>query len=229
MVDASVGGKTGVDLDNLKNQIGVINSGSMVLIDTPFMDTLPKAQIHSGMAEMLKHGLINSDAYWEKMKNFIDTDNSSLDELIYESVLIKNDVVTQDPKEQNLRKTLNFGHTLGHAIESYFLENKEKENLLHGEAIAIGMILECYISQKLLGFPKEKLDSVVEAVKSLYTPVMIEDKDYSAIIELLKYDKKNEYGNINFVLLKDIGSHEIDCKVDNDLIIEAFDYYNNKI
>lgn len=229
MVDASVGGKTGVDLDNLKNQIGVINSGDMVLIDTSFLDTLPKNQMHSGLAEMLKHGLINSDLYWEKMKNFIDTDSSNLNELIYDSVLIKNDVVTQDPKEQNLRKTLNFGHTLGHAIESYFLENQNKLSLLHGEAIGVGMILECYISHKMLGFPVKKLDQVVTVVKSLYTPIEISNNDYSAIIELLKFDKKNEHGNINFVLLKDIGLHKIDCQVNNDLLIEAFDFYNIKM
>ena len=227
MVDASVGGKTGVDLGALKNQIGVINSGDMVLIDTTFLGTLPKEQCHSGMAEMLKHGLISGADYWHKMQHIANAiEDATMDQLIYESVVIKNDVVTQDPKEQNLRKTLNFGHTLGHAIESYFLEHKDKTSLLHGEAIAVGMILECFISKELLGFPKEKLEDLVAIVTSLFTPITIEHNDYQKIIELLKFDKKNEHGNINFVLLKDIGAYKINCKVENDLIISAFNYYN---
>jgi len=229
MVDASVGGKTGVDLDSIKNQIGIINSGDMVLIDTSFLSTLPKNQIRSGMAEMLKHGLIRSDEYWHKMVGHSKKEESILDELIYQSVIIKNEVVTIDPEEQNLRKTLNFGHTLGHAIESYFLEKPNKPSLLHGEAIAVGMILECYISQNLLGFPEKKLEEVTEVVKSLYEPINIEEKDHMAIIDLLRYDKKNEHGNINFVLLNDIGSHKIDCKVENALIIEAFMYYASQM
>jgi len=163
------------------------------------------------------------------METYVGSDGSKLDELIYDSIVIKNDVVTQDPREQNLRKTLNFGHTLGHAIESYFLDSPKKNDLLHGEAVAVGIILECYISTKLLGFPQNKLREVTEVVKSLYTPIIIEDKDYPAIIDLLKYDKKNEHGNINFVLLSDIGKHKIDCQVDNTLIKEAFRYYNTEI
>lgn len=226
MVDASVGGKTGVDLDNIKNQVGIINSGDMVLIDTTFLSTLPKNQIRSGMAEMLKHGLIHGHDYWGKMINYSETNESNLDSLIYGSVLIKNEVVTLDPNENDLRKTLNFGHTLGHAIESYFLEHPKKQELLHGEAIAIGMILECFISNRLLNFPKKALDQLVHLVKSLYRPAIIVKDDYAQIIELLKFDKKNDHGNINFVLLNDIGSHKIDCKVENVLINEAFKYYS---
>ncbi len=229
MVDASVGGKTGVDLGHLKNQIGVINSSDLVLIDTSYLNTLPKSQLNSGIAEMLKHGLIHSTSYWNSMLAVIKNNDINLDSLIHESVVIKNSVVTKDPKEQNLRKTLNFGHTLGHAIESYFLENLDKKDLLHGEAIAIGMILECYISHKLLQFPLKRVQEVVSVVTSLYPNVIIERSDYEPIIDLLKYDKKNEHGNINFVLLRDIGSYEIDCQVDNNLILEAFNYYNSNI
>src|SRR5690606_39057311 len=146
MVDASVGGKTGVDLGTLKNQVGVIHSGEMVLIDTTFLDTLPQNKLKSGLAEMLKHGLIYNRVYWNQLTDLSRLSLSDLDSLIYDSVEIKNRIVTQDPFENGLRKTLNFGHTLGHAIESYFLSNTNKEALLHGEAIAVGMILECYIS-----------------------------------------------------------------------------------
>lgn len=227
MVDASVGGKNGVDLDNLKNQIGVINPANQVLIDTTYLATLPQNQMRSGLAEMLKHGLIQSEQYWSKMKDLANLTVSDLDQLIYESVQIKNKVVTTDPNENGLRKTLNFGHTLGHAIESYFLENENKEELLHGEAVAIGMILACFISEKQCGFPTSKLEDVTKTLLNTFQKVNISPDDYAAIIDLMKYDKKNTHGNINFVLLSDIGETKIDCKVANDTIIEAFKYYEN--
>ena len=228
MVDASVGGKTGVDLGNLKNQVGVINAGDMVLIDTQFLDTLPQNQLKSGLAEMLKHGLIYDRGYWNHFTDLSKLSLNDLDTLIYESVKIKYDIVTKDPLENGMRKHLNYGHTLGHAIESYFLSHEEKESILHGEAIAIGMILETYISTELLQFPKEDLEQITTTINSIYKPVTINDSDYDAIIELLKYDKKNEHGNINFVLLESIGKPKIDCLVSNDLIIKAFKYYKQK-
>ena len=152
MVDASVGGKNGVDLGNLKNQIGVINVPKLVLIDTDYLSTLPQNEMRSGLAEMLKHGLIADADYWTKFKELNGIDFADFDGLIYRSIEIKNEIVMQDPTENGIRMALNFGHTLGHAIESYFLENEDKKTLLHGEAIAVGMILESYISwqKKLL-------------------------------------------------------------------------------
>ncbi len=226
MVDASVGGKTGVDLGNLKNQIGVINSGEMVLVDTTFLETLPQDHLKSGMAEMLKHGLIASRDYWNKVSKLSEQNLEGLDQLIYESVRIKHKIVEEDPYEGGVRKHLNFGHTLGHAIESYFLSHPDKEDLLHGEAIAIGMILESYISSELLGFPKPDLEAIAKVVRNMYQPVAFDPSDYDPIIELMKYDKKNEHGNINFVLLETIGQPERDCLVDNDIIVKAFEFYN---
>lgn len=225
MVDASVGGKTGVDLGALKNQIGVIISGEMVLIDTQFLDTLPQNHLKSGFAEMLKHGLIYDRNYWNKLTDLSKLTLNDLDALIYESVEIKKAIVTQDPHENGLRKTLNFGHTLGHAIESYFLSHPEKEELLHGEAIAIGMILECYISSESLQFPKDDLEHITEVFNKIFPKIIIENSDYEPIIDLLKYDKKNEHGNINFVLLEAIGKPKVDCLVSNDLLIKSFEYY----
>lgn len=152
MVDASVGGKTGVDLGALKNLVGVINNPKGVLIYPDFLATLPTEELRSGMAEMFKHGLISDEGYWHKMCNLSELTEAHLGSLIYESVIIKNEVVTQDPTEKGLRKTLNYGHTLGHAIESYCLQNPNRERLLHGEAIAIGMVLATYLSVKELGF-----------------------------------------------------------------------------
>ena len=227
MVDASVGGKTGVDLGHLKNQIGVISNPDLVLIDTVFLDTLPVNQMRSGLAEMLKHGLISNKIYWDKFKELSKLSLNDLDGLIYESVMIKKNVVDEDPFENGLRKTLNYGHTLGHAIESYFLSNQNKTTLLHGESIIIGMILANYISTKLLDFPEQTTLDIKELFIGYYGKVVINKSDYSTIIELLKYDKKNNHGNINFVLLESIGNPKIDCKVEDALIIEALDFYNS--
>lgn len=227
MVDASVGGKTGVDLGPLKNQVGVISSGDMVIVDTSFLSTLPQNHLKSGLSEMLKHGLIYDASYWEKFTDLDKLDMNDLDALIHQSVQIKNTIVTEDPHEHGLRKTLNFGHTLGHAIESYFLAQTDKEELLHGEAIAIGMIMEAHISSELLNFPKDDLKIIKQTFLNIFNKVRIDTSDYDAIIKLLKYDKKNEHGNINFVLLKDIGVPEIDCLVNNDVILKAFEFYKS--
>ncbi|WP_142786043.1 3-dehydroquinate synthase [Changchengzhania lutea] len=225
MVDASVGGKTGVDLGHLKNQIGVISLPNLVLIDTSYLETLAQNQMRSGLAEMLKHGLIKDANYWNKLKNLSQLAFDDLDELIYESVLIKKDVVEKDPFENNLRKTLNFGHTLGHAIESYFLSKADKQTLLHGEAIVIGMILACYISTKLSELNLNQADMIKESLINYYGKVEILEDDHKPILDLLKYDKKNHHGNINFVLLESIGNPIIDCLVDDAIILEAFEYY----
>ncbi|PRX39546.1 3-dehydroquinate synthase [Salegentibacter salegens] len=225
MVDASVGGKTGVDLGNLKNQIGVINHAEMVVIDPAFLATLPQAEMRSGLAEILKHALISSEAYWNKVTNLSELTLDDLDDIIKESVEIKSKVVTEDPQENGLRKTLNYGHTLGHAIESYFLTHPEKTTLLHGEAIAVGMILATYLSKELQEFPEEKLKEITSKILDIYERVEFIKEDIQQIIDLMKYDKKNSHGNINFVLLKDIGDSVIDCKVPNELIWNAFEYY----
>ena len=227
MVDASVGGKTGVDLGTLKNQIGIISEANMVLVDTSFLDSLPQNQMVSGFAEMLKHGLISDAAYWHKLTHLEELDISDLDQLIYDSVIIKNEVVTQDPTEKGLRKILNFGHTLGHAIESYCLDNDEKMTLLHGEAIAIGMILESYLSHKLTGLTKEALDDISKGILKTFSKTEFNEKDIDVIIDLMKHDKKNSHGVIKFVLLERIGKATIDCEVSNAIILEAFDYYKS--
>lgn len=225
MVDASVGGKTGVDLGNLKNQIGVISNAEMVLIDVAYLATLPQNQMKSGLAEMLKHGLIQDQAYWKKMSDLSQLSLADLEQLIYESVIIKNNVVTEDLNEDGIRKTLNFGHTLGHAIESYFLTNTEKKTLLHGEAIAIGMILAAYISNRITNLSHEEVTEIKTILLQTFEKVSFTEKDIEQIIELLKYDKKNSHGNINFVLLEKIGQCKIDCTVPNDVIYQAFAYY----
>lgn len=225
MVDASIGGKNGVDLGNLKNQIGVINVPKMVVIDTDFLSTLPQNEMRSGLAEMLKHGLIFDKNYWNEFKNLSEKDFADFDRLIHRSVEIKNEIVKQDPTENGIRKALNFGHTLGHAIESYFLENENKKTLLHGEAIAVGMILESFISNKLNLITKEELAEIKYIISDLFEKINIEANDIKPIMELLIHDKKNEYGKIQFALLKNIGNFSVNQTVENSLIEEAFNDY----
>lgn len=223
MVDASVGGKTGVDLGVLKNQIGLFANPEMVLIDTDYLTTVTEREIKSGIAEIIKYGL----TYDVKLFNKIKQDkNNNINDLIYKSIDIKNKVVQQDPKEQNIRKILNFGHTLGHAIESFYLESEDKNNLTHGEAIAIGMVCESYLSCKLLGFSFEKVNEVKEVILSIYDKVHLSKEDFPGIMELLKHDKKNVNGQVNFVLLNDYEDYQLDCKVSNELIISSMEFYN---
>lgn len=227
MVDASVGGKNGVDLGNLKNQIGVINVPSMVLIDTHYLQTVPQNEMRSGLAEMLKHGLIYDKNYWEQFLDLKAVDFADFDELIYRSVIIKNEIVSQDPTEKNIRKSLNFGHTLGHAIESYFLENQNKTTLLHGEAIAVGMILESYISLHKNLINEAEFLQIKTTIKSIFDDISFDDNDIDPILELLIHDKKNEYGTIQFALIEGIGKIKIDQLVENELITKAFNDYKS--
>ena len=227
MVDASVGGKNGVDLGTLKNQIGIIRNPLCVIVDTEFLKTLPKAELISGYAEMLKHGLIHSEEYWKKATLFDISNISEAKGIIWDSIVIKNKVVTEDPFENGLRKTLNYGHTLGHAIESYLLEHSSKPALLHGEAIAIGMILATFISSELISFPKSKLENITRTILQNFPKTNFNNNDIEAIIKLLIYDKKNEHGKVLFVLLCDIGKHKTDCEVSNALILKSFEYYKN--
>jgi len=227
MVDASVGSKTGVDLDNLKNLIGVFSNPELVLIDTNYLATLSEREMCSGVAEIIKYGL----TFNLKLLNDIKSDNwkiiRELDNIIYRSIEIKNNVVLQDPKEENLRKVLNFGHTVGHAIESYFLEHSSLDNLTHGEAIAIGMVIEAYLSQKLHNFPTVELTSLKDYVHKTFGKTIITQEHYSEILELMKHDKKNMNGSVMYILLKDISDFIINATAPTELVIEGLDYYNN--
>lgn len=223
MVDASVGGKTGVDLGSLKNQIGVINQPVMVLVDTGYLPTLDSRELRSGFAEMLKHGLIRDAAYWAELATL--KPQQVAERHIYHSVQLKNQVVLQDPTEQNLRKILNFGHTLGHAIESYFLNSKTAEPLLHGEAIAIGMVLEAHLSVLDCGLPQSECDAIKTALLAIFPRVSISPQQQQEIVSLLKHDKKNAYGRILFSLLRRLGEACYDQQVTPEQITQSFDYY----
>ncbi len=227
MVDASIGGKNGVDLGSLKNQIGTITNPKMVLIDTRFLETLPQNQMRSGLAEMLKHGLIFDKKYWNQFLDLSQLDTSHLDTLIHRAIVIKNEIVQKDPTENGIRKALNFGHTLGHAIESYFLENENRITLLHGEAIAIGMILESYLSLEKKLINQDDYLQIKKTLKSIFGTIEIIETDFTPIYDLLIHDKKNEYGKIQFALLDGIGGVKINQEVVHDVIIKAFNDYKS--
>jgi len=225
IVDASVGGKTGIDLGALKNQIGIIQEPQQVVIDSQWLSTLPLEEVRSGFAEMLKHGLIADANYWGKLKDLVDLTPEVLSPYIKPSVAVKSEVVQEDPYEKGLRKILNFGHTLGHAIESYFLVTPSKQRLLHGEAIAIGMVLEAYLSIECCGLSPEEAKEIKLVFQQFYPQVEINEEDVDAILALLRHDKKNKAGRINFVLLTKIGIPAIDVQVPQELFQKAFDFY----
>jgi len=225
MVDASIGGKNGVDLGTLKNQIGVISVPQMVLLDTDFLETLPQIQMRSGLAEMLKHGLIFDKNYWKQFLDLSNLNFDDLDALIYRSIEIKNEIVLQDPTENGIRKALNFGHTLGHAIESHFLESATP--LLHGEAIAIGMILESYISKEQNHLSEFEFEEIKKTVLTIFGKHPFTPEDIESIQKLLIHDKKNEYGKVQFALIESIGTTMLNQSVDNELIINSFINYEN--
>lgn len=226
MVDASIGGKNGVDLGNLKNQIGIIREPKAVIVDTQFLNTLPQNEMRSGLAEMLKHGLIFDKKYWDKFKNLKDLSTEDLNHLIHQSIQIKNTIVCEDLTENGIRKSLNFGHTLGHAIESYFLENEDKTSLLHGEAIAVGMILESYISREKGLLKNEEYQEIKYIINDIFERIEFTQNEIEKIIELLIFDKKNEFGKVQFALLDGIGKIKINQESDNELIYKAFGDYS---
>ncbi|MFA6945673.1 MAG: 3-dehydroquinate synthase, partial [Pedobacter sp.] len=201
-VDASVGGKTGIDMDNVKNIIGTFTQPKAVYIYTPFLNTLSDKELRSGYAEVIKHGLIYDASLFEKLKTIAPKDLS--DEIIYRSIEIKNEVVITDPFEKGLRKILNYGHTIGHAVESYSLKH-DKVPLLHGEAIAIGFICEAFLSAKKNGLKEAELSEIVKTIKNTYPVYKLNKASYSDLLEIMKNDKKNNAGQISFSLLSGVG------------------------
>ncbi|MDB5026208.1 MAG: aroB [Mucilaginibacter sp.] len=222
-VDASVGGKTGVDLDNIKNIIGTFAQPKAVFIEHSFLQTLPARQILSGLAEMLKHGLIFDAGYWNLLK---DSDlKSPSAELVYKSVEIKNKVVIEDPHEKGIRKSLNFGHTIGHAVETYSLMN-DKNPLTHGEAIAIGMICEAKLSNIKVGLSNAELTQINEVIGNLYPKYNIAESSHNVLYSIMQKDKKNQSGKINCTLLTSIGQCRIDNICTEDELCESLRYYS---
>ena len=263
MVDASVGGKTGINFRGLKNEIGVFNNAATVILDTQFLKTLDAENILSGYAEMLKHGLIDSESHWGELVSFdfernseerkvkseerivnseerignseerivnseerkVNSENSwwmELQRMVEKSVAVKQRIVTEDPTEQGIRKALNLGHTAGHAFESFALKHQP---ILHGYAVAYGLVCELYLSCIKTGFPTDKMHQTVNFIHEHYGKMSITCDDYPQLMELMKHDKKNVAGMINFTLLGGIGDIRINQTACKDDIYEALDFY----
>lgn len=226
-VDASVGGKTGINFEGFKNEIGVFQQAHAVLVDTTFFQTLDSDNLVSGFAEMIKHTLIYTAKGWEELKQFniLDPDFDVLKRLVAESITIKDHFVEADPHEKGIRKALNFGHTIGHAIESFAL--KSGKPMLHGHAVAYGMIGELYLSASKLGFPRELADAISHEITRIYGNYWVDACHDDVIFGLTLHDKKNEGDRINFSLLKAIGQIEINVDCSKADILEAMAYYRS--
>lgn len=222
MVDASVGGKLGIDFNGFKNHIGVFTQPDAVIISDIFLKTLPERELRSGYAEVLKHGLIRNVNYFHSLK-IEGWQAQSWREIIEKSISIKKEVVEKDPRESSLRKILNFGHTIGHAFESFYLDTER--HLLHGEAIAIGMICEAYLSYIKCGLHRDEMEEIVEAIQSVYGLIEIPQEDIEDIMMLCYQDKKNEGGTLNFSLLRHLGNCDYNIAVNLDEIRASIQYY----
>jgi 3-dehydroquinate synthase len=223
-VDASVGGKLGIDFNGLKNVIGVFQQPEAVIIHGDFLHTLPDNQLMSGFAEILKHGLIADAAYWSRLQSVHPAEQPSWEDIVAHSVAIKQSVVTADPYEKGRRKILNFGHTLGHAIETWSL-TAEAQPLLHGEAIAIGMICETYLSQQYTGLSDKEATEIVSALQKWYPKHSIPAAAVNGILGLLSNDKKNDGNNVMYSLLRAIGDCTYDVAVPAAAARAALDFY----
>ncbi len=227
-VDAAVGGKTGINFNGYKNEIGAFQKASAVIISTTFFNTLPLEEILSGYAEMLKHGLISEKEVYHKLLAF-DISNFNCTELLTlleESVNVKKQIVEEDPLENGIRRALNLGHTVGHAFESLAL--KRLSPIPHGYAVAWGLIVELVLSHLKLGFPSAELHQLATYIHEKYGAYEITCEDYAELLSLMHHDKKNiNATDINFTLLKDVGNVHIDCTCNEDEIKSALDIYRD--
>lgn len=225
MVDASVGGKTGINFGGLKNEIGVFSDSRFVIINTQFLDTLDHDNICSGYAEMLKHGLISDERTWAELVTF-DLENpdlSKLQRMVAESIKVKERIVEADPHEHGIRKALNLGHTMGHAFESFAM--RRGTPILHGYAVAYGLISELYMSARKTAFPTDRMHQTVRFIRENYGTLNITCDDYPTLIELMRHDKKNTSGIINFTLLGNVGDIRINQTANEEEIKEALDFF----
>ena len=224
MVDASVGGKTGINFGGLKNEIGVFNDAEFVLLDTNWLRTLDEENIRSGYAEMLKHGLIADDTMWAELINFnlAQPDLRQLASMLDKSVRIKERIVAEDPHEKGIRKALNLGHTFGHAFESWAMK---RQPILHGYAVAFGLIAELYLATTQTDFLTERMRQTVNFIRAYYGSIPITCNDYPELIELMHHDKKNRGNEINVTLLGGIGDIRIDQTITEEDIKEALDFF----
>jgi 3-dehydroquinate synthase len=223
MVDAAIGGKTGIDLGPYKNQLGVFKQPSAVFIDPGFLASLPQEEWRNGFAELLKHALISDEKLWDELTKISFEEligSKDWEKYIAQAVTIKSDIVARDPMEKGERKLLNFGHTIGHGIEGFCLENETP--IAHGHGVALGMIAESYLSMKKGFLSEDALNHIVKQLKNRFEGIEIADKE--AILKIIQNDKKNDSAGIKCVLLNKIGAASFDHIIADEEIIESLDY-----
>lgn len=225
MVDSSVGGKLGIDFYQVKNSIGVFANPIAVWIDPAFLQTLPAREVRSGYGEIIKHGLIADAAQWARLKQLTDLGAVDWSAIIPGSVNIKREIVLEDPFERGRRKALNFGHTIGHAIESFWLETEQR--LFHGEAIAAGMVMEAWLSVRLAELTEGDLAEITAYCLSIYGHQPVPESAFEELIELMQQDKKNDDHRINFTLINAPGEAVVNATAEVELILAALRYYNS--
>ncbi|GAD07378.1 3-dehydroquinate synthase [Porphyromonas crevioricanis] len=226
MVDAAIGGKTGIDWLGLKNIIGSFHQAEVVAVDPGFLSSLPPREVLSGYVELVKHSLLQTKAEWDNCRGRDPLLlNDSLYDLIEQSARFKANLIAQDPQEGGLRKVLNLGHTIGHAVESLALESDSLPSLTHGEAVLIGLIAETYISHRRYGFPSDELQSLVYFAREYYSPFPLRCNMYKRIVDFAMNDKKNRGNGISFVALRAIGEYVIDAPLSESDIREGLDFY----
>ena len=225
MVDAAVGGKTGINFNGLKNEIGAFKEAEAVIIDTEFLRTLDDNNLRSGYAEMLKHSLLENEAMWTDHLKFdlSQPDYAHLQELVAQSIRCKERIVTEDPHEHGIRKALNLGHTIGHAFESFALE--QKRPILHGYAVAYGLLCELFLSAAHTNFPTLQMRQTVQYIRQHYDALTFTCDDYDHLYELMLHDKKNVGGVINFTLLGGIGDVRLNQHLSKEAVFESFDFF----
>jgi len=225
MVDAAVGGKTGINFNGLKNEIGCFQEAAAVVVSTDFLRTLDGNNLRSGYAEMLKHSLLENEAMWADHLHFdlSSPDYAHLQELVAQSIQCKSRIVKEDPHEKGLRKALNLGHTVGHAFESFAMEKGSP--ILHGYAVAYGLLCELYLSAAHAGFPTEQMRQTVSFIRENYGSFPIACSDYDHLYDLMLHDKKNVGGVINFTLLGGIGDIKINQHLTQEQVFESFDFF----
>ncbi len=226
MTDAAIGSKTGVDFNLYKNQIGSFAHPDAVFICTDFLNTLPQRELFSGMGEVLKYGFIAESPIWDVLKNQEVNSEIDFDVFVAECVRIKNDIVSSDWKENAIRKILNFGHSVGHAFESFAI-NKFPRHLLHGEAVALGIIVEMELSVRILNFDTYTRDQAQQYILDNFDLYPITEMDFGKLIDFMRKDKKNNNGDFNFVLLEEMAKPKYDISVSEENIIESLQYYAN--
>lgn len=221
MVDAAIGGKTGIDFLDFKNQIGIIKDAKAVFCDVAFFESLPTEELLSGFAEVIKHGLIADEKYW---RYCIGTPYAELkwSKVVKGSIEIKGGIVERDPEEKGERKLLNFGHTIGHAIESLRLEKKP---ILHGYGVAAGMIMEAHISLQKGLLNEDSFNKIQDKINGLFPKIAFSNAEFPALLDIMKNDKKNNSNEINFTLLEEIGKGIFNQTASKDEIIKAMEFY----